>query len=154
MVVERGDREAGCQQPAHDRIYLLMRQHEVTHDHYLVAHGVERRPGAEGERRLDCHTVELNVQITAGEAITANTIGLRRSGSAKALVHERPPVAVRLGRCRLRVCLGGGWRSERDRQREQQVTQCFSPRSQLVCRHGKRWRSVIVTPANRGRLAA
>ena len=69
----------------HHRIDLFSSQHEVAHDHRLVADLLECQPGPERERRFDLDTIKQNLEISARQADAVNTAWQLRAGFAEGL---------------------------------------------------------------------
>ena len=59
----------------HHRVDLVLGQHEVAHDHRLVARRLEGEPGAEREARLDLDAVERDLQVGARQADAVDAAG-------------------------------------------------------------------------------
>src|SRR5215207_4073765 len=99
MVVERGHLDPVLEERLHHRVDLLAGEDEITHDHGVVAHRLECKPGTEGEAGLDLDTVEHDLQVRAREADPIDTTGLHRAFPAKGLP-ACFPVGLGYDRCR------------------------------------------------------
>ena len=69
MVVQGGNLKALGEQLAHHRIDLGFGEDKVAHHHGFVPHRLEGHPAAEGEAGFEGHSIERNVEITAGQPI-------------------------------------------------------------------------------------
>ncbi len=94
VVVQRADLDAAFLELAHDRGHLVLRQHEIAHDHGLRIHRLEGDPAAERKARPERHAVERHFEVGAREAHAVDAAGLHGAGFAERLCDLGP---VRLG---------------------------------------------------------
>src|SRR5438132_13800827 len=79
MVVDRRHLEPTAEEARHHGGDLLVEQHEIAHDHRLIAHLLERGVRAERESRLHGHALDRHREI-----------GARHSDSKDVTVLELP----------------------------------------------------------------
>jgi len=82
---------AGCEL-GHDRRHLVHRQHEIAHDHALIAHFLKGEPAAECEPGLQLDPVERDFQIGAWQAHAVDAARRCRARLSKRLADLRLPV--------------------------------------------------------------
>jgi len=70
---------------AHDRVDLVLSQHEIAHDHGLGAHRLERDPAAQCKAWPECDAVERHFEVGAWEANAIHAAGLHAAGFAERL---------------------------------------------------------------------
>ena len=90
VVVHRRHLEAAGEEPRHHRRHLLIEQHEIAHDHRLVADLLERRVGAEREARLDGDALDRHGQVGARHPDAEDVAGLELPGLAERLLDQLP----------------------------------------------------------------
>ena len=66
MIVKRRDVDTTPDELFHYRAHFVGRQHEVAHNHCLVTHFLECKPGPERECRFDLDSVERHLEVAAG----------------------------------------------------------------------------------------
>ena len=97
--MERGHLDPVLDKRLHHRVHLRAREHEITHDHGIVAHRLECEPGAKREARLDLDAIEGDLQVGTRQADPINSAGLERTLLAEGL-SDRFPVGLGCGRNR------------------------------------------------------
>jgi hypothetical protein len=63
--VKRRDLETGVKCRAHDRVHLVLEQHEVPHHCSVIADAGEGRPGSEAKRRRHVDPRSADVEVGA-----------------------------------------------------------------------------------------
>ena len=73
--MDGGDVEAVGEQARHHRGDLLIEQDEITHDHRVVTHLLERGIRAQGKPGPDRHAFHGDLQVRAGHADPVHVAG-------------------------------------------------------------------------------
>ena len=83
VVVKCGHLDSGFLELGHHRSDLAHQEHEVAHDHPLVAALPEGEPGTEREGGLDLHTIQRDLEITARQTHAIDASGHGGAGLAQ-----------------------------------------------------------------------
>jgi hypothetical protein len=94
VIVQRRDLDTGGGKFCHDRIDLVLRQHEVAHHHTLSVRLFEREPPAERKAGFERDAIERGFQIGARQADTVDTARHRGAGFPERISDLRLPVVI------------------------------------------------------------
>jgi hypothetical protein len=78
MVMNGCNDNAARHHLLHDRVDLVFKQDEIAHHHGLAFHLIERDPAGKGERRLDRHAVDGDVEVGARKGVESLSFALNR----------------------------------------------------------------------------
>src|SRR5438309_4583568 len=116
MVVDRRHLEPTAEEARHHGGDLLVEQHEIAHDHRLIAHLLERGVRAERESRLHGHALDRHREIGARHSDSKDVTVLELARLAERLL-DGFPGGLRGGHGRRRADRAGDGTDE-DRERE------------------------------------
>src|SRR5262249_42154029 len=97
VIVDGGDVETAGEQTRHHRRHFLIQQHQIAHDHRVVADLLERRIRSEREPGLDRNALDGYREIGARDAHAVYAASLYLACLAERLLN-RLPVGVRSAR--------------------------------------------------------